>query len=142
MGVVIKQYRHEDAALWPLIGPFLASREVHKSLGGPVFSDADTSWWVATESKAVVGFCSLREAKGAYWLENSYVLPDSRGEGIHTKLADVRLKHLATLPSKTVKVCCRTARWPYYEGWGFHQDQVKGDWIYASKLSAPPKGAK
>lgn len=139
MGVVIKRYLPGDLGVWPLIGPFLTSREVHKSLGGPVVSEPEaTTWWVATNGKAVVGFCALRD-DGAYWLENSYVVPDARGEGVHTKLSDARLKHLETLPPKTVRVCCRTARWPYYEAQGFHQDRIKGDWIYASRVSAPAK---
>lgn len=142
MGVVLTQYRHEDAELWPLIGPFIASREVVKALGGPVFSDQQTAWWVATDGDEVVGWASVQEAKGAYWLASAWVVPDKRGDKIHVALADVRDKHLASLPPKTVKVCCRMARWQHYEERGFHQDQVKGDWVYGSKLSTASKGKK
>lgn len=139
MAITIKQFGNSDRGLWPLIGPYTTSREVHKALGGGVFSDADTTWWVAFDGDTVVGFCTLRADKNNYWLENSYVIPEARDAGVHTKLSDARLKHMATLPSRTVKVCCRTARWAYYQERGFHQDSVRGDWIYASKLSSPPK---
>ena len=134
MGVVLKQYRHDDKALWPLIGPFIASREVVQSLGGPVYSDDQTTWWVATDGKEVVGWASVQEAKDAYWLASAWVIPDKRGDKVHTLMAEARDKYLATLPPRTVKVCCRMARWSHYKDLGFYQDRVRGDWVYGSKL--------
>lgn len=139
MSIKISMYRHTDAKLWPIIGPFLTSREVVKSLGGPVLSDDSAFWWIATEGKTTVGFGCARESKDGWWLDCTYVAPSARSEGVHKAIAEARDTHLATLPAKPINVCCRSARWKHYADRGFQQTRVRGDWVYGRKAA---KGAE
>lgn len=126
----IKSYPHTDPELWPLIGPLLTSREVVKELAGPLYSDPKTTWWVAMIQGNVVGFCSLREGRDGYWVENSYVLPVARDDGVHAALAEARQKHVESIPPRPMLVCCKQERWKHYKSRGFTIKQERGSWIY------------
>lgn len=124
---------HYDRELWPLIGPHLASREVVKALGGPVFSEDATTWFVAREGRVVVGFIGVRLAKSGYWIDCTYVVPDHRGKGVHTALAGACDVWLAKKPPQPLSVVCRSARWHRYEAIGFQRTRTNGDWITGKK---------
>lgn len=129
----VDRFGHSSAKLWPLIGPIATSREAQKELGGPIFSDDHTIWFVARDGKDVVGVASVRATPKGYWLACTYVVPARRKKGAHKKLADVRDAYIATLPKLPVMVCCRAERWPHYKRLGFAITQERGSWVYGAK---------
>lgn len=118
--VAVRAFAHADPAVWPLIGPLVASRPVAVELGGAAFGDERTTWFVADLGGRVVGMCALRaDGRGGYWFENDYVLPAERGRGVFAALAAARDAHLATLPPGSVWVRVRLPRWRHFESRGF-----------------------
>lgn len=115
--------------LWPLLGPFMADKNVHAELGGPICSDPNHLWFVAMDGDHVVGFCGILVTEKAYILHSAYVIRDRRGQGIGSKLATARNRYLATLPVKTVRTVIREDRWSNYEKQGFAIQRKRGEWL-------------
>lgn len=135
MGSVwVKEFRHDSAKLWPMIGPIVTSREAHKALGGGMFSDSSTTWFVARDNAgAVLGCCSVRETPKGYWLENSWVCPEARGKGVHKALCQARDEWLDKAPAKDRLACVKESRWKYYKANGWEVASQRGSWIYGVK---------
>lgn len=132
MGHHVEVIQHGDQRLWPLLGPFMCSREVHKELGGPIYSNDGVTWFLAVERGDVVGFCATRETTAALWYDYAYVVPNRRGKGVFKRLAKERDKF-----AKNIQLPRRTAvcepRWKHYEERGWQIQTVRGSWIYAWK---------
>lgn len=128
---MIESLEHGEDRLWLLLGPFLASRAVHRELGGPMVSAPGGRWWVATEGERVVGFVSLRVTGTAAWHDYSYVVPDARGRGVHADLArsrDLYLReHHPDLPER-VATCAD--RWHHYVERGWEVASERGSWVH------------
>lgn len=130
--VRIQHLEHGDPRLWELIGPALASREVHRELGGPMYSAPDTHWWVALDAGVLIGFASLRLTSSAAWIDYTYVVESWRGRGLHTQVAAARdawaAQHVAEgLP---LRVAVREARWHHYEQRGWRVSSRRGSWVH------------
>jgi len=130
VGLDIVRAADGEAQLYLWLGSFALSREVQREMDGPLTSGPGVQWFVALDEGAVVGFCSLRAERAVYWFDYVYVVPERRGQGVHTRLAQAREDYLATLPPHSVNVCCRTRRWPHYARRGFNIKRRRGDWIY------------
>lgn len=135
MGSVrVKMFGHDSSELWPLIGPMVTCREAHKALGGGMFSDSSTVWFVATDPKGrPLGCCSVRDTPKGFWVENSWVWPEHRGKGVHKALCAARDAWLDAAPAKDRLVCCREARWKHYAAKGWEVASHRGSWIYGVK---------
>ncbi len=126
----IKTLAHGDKRLWPLIGPFLCDREVHRELGGALYSVDGVVWFVALSRGTVVGFCSLRPTEQAYWLDYAYVVPDRRGHGVFTKLAAARDAYVFELPPLPRRIAVPDRRWKHYRSRGWSEHSRRGSWVY------------
>lgn len=128
--VTIEHYEH-GPKLWPRLGPFLASRSVHRELGGPILSAPATHWWVALEGRQVVGFASLRVTRTALWHDVTYVVPEARHRGTHASLAAARdayaAEHHPDLPAR-VATCAE--RWHHYVERGWAVASERGTWVH------------
>lgn len=133
MKFTIDQLPHTEAKLWPMIGPIVTSREVHKELGGAMFSDVRTMWWVAHEGPVVLGCCCARVTDKGIWIDNAYVVKESRKKGVHAALCVAREKWIEKQQPSTILVCCRASRWPHFEKRGFILKSTRGSWKYAEK---------
>lgn len=130
MGRDIKVLQHGDLELWPLLGPFLCDRKVHKELGSAIYSAPGTTWFLAVDKNGhVIGFCSLLETSTAYWYEYAYVTPDRRHKGTFRALAAARDKHVKGT-GKPAKVAVPGRLWPQYEARGWVMKTQRGSWIY------------
>lgn len=123
----VTAYQPDDLAVWPLIGPILASRAVAKELGGQPFADDAVAWFVAAHRGKVAGVLCLKLVADAYWLDCDYVVPELRGQGVHIALSAARSRHLETLDAKPLKVVVRKARWKKHyttrPGWAVEQKE-------------------
>lgn len=137
MKTKIVHLTHGDPELWTHLGQFLVSREVHKELGGPIYSSEGTHWWVALEGVEVVGFASMRPTKAGVWFDYAYVVEGARGKGVHGQMAKAREKLANTLhPETPTKIAVRSDRWKHYKRRGWTVDRERGSWVYGSKGGA------
>ena len=129
--IQIVQLEHGDPRLWELIGPALASREVHRELGGPMYSAPGTRWWLALEAGALLGFASLRLTSTAAWIDYSYVIGSWRGRGLHTQLAAARDAWADEhAPGLHRRVAVREDRWHHYAERGWRIASERGSWVH------------
>lgn len=93
----IRCMTNEDEDFYMLIGPFLSRRSIVKEIGGPIWDDDGMYWYVALSSEhEVLGFAATREKRGNKQsiineLDNAYVLPEYREQGIYASLLDARI---------------------------------------------------
>ena len=132
MGIEVRQFANSSKKLWPLVGPWVTSRAVHKELGGPVLTGDDTTWFVAVVDSKPVGFLLLRKADSVWWRDAAFVVESERGKGVHKQLilASTTVSSQDKLP---VRIVCRSARWKHYAKSGFTKLGQRGDWITGEK---------
>ena len=137
MAVKISRHAHDSTTLWPLVGPLLTCRDLHRALGGPVVADDTAVWWEATEGKRCVGFCVIRLAKDAWHIEAAYIVPSDRSAGLHTALCEARDAFLAADPARAVEVCCKLERWQHYAIRGYEMIRQRGEWVWGRRPARP-----
>lgn len=99
----IVEMTNMDKEFYPLIGPFLARREIIKALGEPIYDDDDKQWFIALDGKKqVLGFAAAVVTKTGVQFSDSYVLPDYREQGIFTDLINARLAKYKGQLMKTI----------------------------------------
>ncbi|WP_018600976.1 hypothetical protein [Mycobacterium sp. 155] len=69
-----------DRRFYPLIGPFLGRREVHRAIGSAVYDDDDKTWIIARKGRRVTGFIAYRAQRGVIAAESCYI---ARRNGDH-----------------------------------------------------------
>jgi GNAT superfamily N-acetyltransferase len=91
----IQRYEHGEGDFWQRLGPFFASMQVQRELGLPMRSDESFTWWLAEESRTVLGFnAAERQKNGVVLLRHAWTRPDWREKGVYTALFDRRLADL------------------------------------------------
>jgi GNAT superfamily N-acetyltransferase len=124
---VIRQYAFDDAVLWPLVGPFLCSRKVLSELGGPVYADRNSIWWVASCGVNVLaGFAILRKGRDAWHRDYGFVLPEHRGRGLHGFMIAAMDIHAGSNAALPIRVLVHKSRLRHYLKW--NTIQIKGSW--------------
>jgi hypothetical protein len=64
-----------DRGFYPLMGPFLARREVVKAVGGPVWDDDAKTWLVVVRDRQVLGFVAVADRGGPLVVESLWARP-------------------------------------------------------------------
>jgi GNAT superfamily N-acetyltransferase len=128
MGLRVEVLEHGSDATWIALGPLVMSRQVVKDLAGPVYSSPATTWLVARDGAAVVGFASLRQVGGAWAFDYGYVVPERRGKGVFAKLAKERDKLVRKAPAPC-RALIPERRWPHYEERGWTELSRRGSWL-------------
>ena len=78
---------NKDNRFYPLMGPFLARREVEKEIGYKIYDDDDKEWFVVLEGGSVIGFCyRLEKPKGTFQVGSCYTVEGHRRKGVFKKL--------------------------------------------------------
>ena len=116
---------------WRSIGEFFCSRQVHRDVGGPLFSQPGTVWFVAINGggRDVLGFCSLSDRGTAVWYDCAYVRPAYRGAGVFAELGATR-DAFASLIGKPIKTSVKPERWHRYAERGFAREYERDGWVY------------
>lgn len=86
MGIHVKRLTNRDREFYPLMGPFLARRDIEKELGGRIYDEDDRVWYIALSGKRVLGFCSARQTKTEAVYQSAYVVPEHRRRGVYEAL--------------------------------------------------------
>jgi len=125
--------QHPD--FYRVLGPFLARREVHKQVGGPVYDDDGKTWIVARNSDGqVLGFIGITNAKGTAVAKSCYLVDETDTD----LLADLIGAVLATVAPTPVRTTVRAARADAYIKAGFVEAGRTGGF---AKLVHPGKNA-
>ncbi len=82
-----------DERFYPLLGPYLARRDIVTALGGPLYDDPGKLWVVVFDGEKLAGFGGLVINGDEAHLCSDYVLPEYRRQGIHSWLIAERLSY-------------------------------------------------
>jgi len=118
------------------MGYYFASKAVRKDLGGYPLGFDDDFVWIIAESKRgdVLGFASLSFAKsGVAWLQDAWVDPDQRRNGIYRALLDKRVELTIERGASSILAMVRAPLLPFYEANGFHIVNSRGQWYRIEK---------
>lgn len=118
---------HSTPGFWPLMGPFFASREIAKELGGPVYSSDTKRWLVALDEAGVAGWFGVEAARpGRLDFDWSWIRPDRRGQGLFRQLEAAAL---ALDPEATIyRATCRDWLAERILRQGFEERKPRGVW--------------
>lgn len=104
----------EIKRFWPMVGPYIASREVYDELRDFIFDDDQTIWFVVynkpprdvPSADDVLGFCCARVTDTKIELRHDYVKGDN--PGLYSFLLSVREKYLREhFPDKPQQIITR-----------------------------------
>lgn len=120
--IVMTTLTNTDKRFYPLVGPFLADRAVHKALGGVPYDDDGKTWIVARRNARAVGIIALRtNRQGLVTAESCYTRPGHE---------DVRSDLIAAVIEQThpspVATTVRSEVAPAYHAAGFQEVKPVG----------------
>ncbi len=75
MATDLKILTNADRAFYPLMGPFLANRDVVKAVGGPIWDDEAKTWLVLVRDRRVLGFVAVAARGHRTTVESLYARP-------------------------------------------------------------------
>ena len=126
-GVTVRVLTRHDPEFYPLVGPFLARREIVAETGAPLWDDDGKLWWVALDGDAVIGVAAATD-RGAYvQFCSAYVPPAHRGKGVYRRLLDARLGHFH---GRQIRVTCRPSTADVYARRGFTRDRETKQYVF------------
>lgn len=87
---------------WPMVGPYIASRDVRKELNDNIYDDEQTVWFVmyieegrtVPDDHSVLGFCCARITDTKCELRHDYIREEFRGARRYSILFDARQRYL------------------------------------------------
>jgi GNAT superfamily N-acetyltransferase len=121
----------KDPRFYPLLGPYLARRDVARELGGRPWDDPGKQWWAVTAADEAAGFAAAVAGPDQVWLCSAYVLPSWRGQGLHSILVAARL---GSFPGSVLEAVCTPAGLRAYRSAGFTETSVKGRFTVVRRL--------
>jgi GNAT superfamily N-acetyltransferase len=147
MGYHIQTMTNRDPRFYPLMGPFLARREITAELGAPVYDDDGLVWFIACatsdEPDKVLGFAAIQPKPDVRHVHfcHAYVRPIARQRGIYTALLEARLAWY--VPGMRVTVTANESSRPSYTRHGFTVLRQRGryfDMVLAQTIPAHGEG--
>lgn len=95
---------NQDPSFYPLLGPWLTRREVHRRLGGVPWDDDGKTWIVAVgddgEVEGFIGYSS-RRGQAAALLESGFAVDPDSEETLLGKLARAAVTAVAPSPVRS-----------------------------------------
>lgn len=124
-----KQIEGDHPAMYMYISPFAMNRSVLREFDGyPIFTDKDYVWFIIFDNGDVIAFASLKKFPDKVIFVNSYVVPEYRSQGLHTKLIDERMKWCAQNDVKTIEVDCMDSSLQQFLKLGFKEIKTYVKW--------------
>ncbi|HLK77694.1 MAG TPA: hypothetical protein VKU77_29110 [Streptosporangiaceae bacterium] len=120
---------NKDPRFYPLLGPFLASRDVVTYLGGHMWDDDAKTWTVAVGAGGVGGFIATVPGRGAVRAQSCYAVPGSEGDVIPALIGAVIAAHA---PSPLIAVVRADHAGPWLEA-GFEVVADKGRFTHLAR---------
>lgn len=80
--IVIFNSEENESVFYSLMGKFFASLDIAKELERQVYNKDNSVWYLSCFDNEVMGFAALFDNGKHYFLDNLYVLPQYRNEGV------------------------------------------------------------
>src|SRR5690606_23395002 len=102
--------------------------------GYPILADENMTWFIAIKDNEVVSFAAIKQLSGGtVEFTNSYTTPEFRGNGIHRKLFNERLKWCMRNKVKVITATCREASLAIFMENGFNVLKEFKTWTKVQK---------
>lgn len=115
---------NQDERFYPVLGPYLARREIIMSLSSPLYDDPGKIWFIAENDGMLAGFGALVLNEDTAHFCSDYVLPEYRRCGLHTQLVATRLEY-ASGRAKRATVTATIAGSTTYRRAGFVETKTR-----------------
>lgn len=90
--MTILKLTNQDKRFYPIMGPYLANRQIEKEVGYQLYDDPGKVWMVAKNGARVIGFCYLwKKSKTRYDIGSCYA---PKNGGVFTEMLSTALKNL------------------------------------------------
>lgn len=139
--IVRDSSRESGAGFYARVGWLFTNKSIRKELGGPLDSNDDYIWLIVFKAATddIMAFACLDTGRkiGELWFDNAYVFPDYRGEGLHTRLFELRMEIAKTLPNiHSLKGLARPTARMAFEANGFTPISGRGQYrTYEKKVN-------
>lgn len=96
----------QNEEFYAQMGKYFASLDIAKELERQIYNKDNSVWYISTYKRTILGFASLFDNGKYYFLDNLYVLPEHRNDGVARELVteivsdhtDKPIKCIATNP--------------------------------------------
>lgn len=96
----------QNEEFYAQMGKYFASLDIAKELERQIYNKENSVWYISTYKRTILGFASLFDNGKYYFLDNLYVLPEHRNDGVARELVteivsdhtDKPIKCIATNP--------------------------------------------
>ena len=92
----------QDDKFYALMGRYFASLEVAKELERQVYNKPNSVWYLSICRNEVLGFASLFDNGKYYFLDNLYVIPEAREQGIAKEIVQEIMTYFTDRPIKCI----------------------------------------
>lgn len=80
---MIKTFKGNEYNFYFLMGKFFADRKIIKEMDAQIYNDNDMKWYLDFNKEGqVIGFISIQKQKKNHYIDNFYVIPEYRNQGI------------------------------------------------------------
>lgn len=98
MPIRVFEKGHRPPEFYAYIGPYALNRsvtkEMHDPMYGQIYDEPHAVWFVdTTDTGDLRGFCALFDGDKEIFLDNCYVVPGYRGQGVGRSLFATRLDY-------------------------------------------------
>jgi len=129
----LKQYDGEHPGMYMYIAPFAMDRKVLREFDGyPIVTSDKHQWFLLFDNGDPIAFLSLEVQKKGVQINNTYVVPDYRGKGIHEELIKQALEWCKANGHKHIEVDCLETSLKAFQKFGL---KVKKQYVKWNRLT-------
>lgn len=90
---MIKKFNGTECNFYYLMGKFFADRSIIKEMDCQIYNDKDMTWYLSFDKEGhIEGFISIQKQKKHSYIDNFYIVPQYRNQGIGERLLTEVLK--------------------------------------------------
>ena len=118
---MIRVFKSEDQDdfFYMFMGPYFASLDIAKELERQLYNKDGSVWYMSTFNQSVLGFAALFDNGKHYFLDNLYVLPIHRNQGVARELVAEIVQDYTDKPIKCV--ACNSHAIRIFRSLGFEE---------------------
>lgn len=137
MKVLVYGKNERPAEFYAYVGPVAlnraATKELHDPQYGQIYDEPYATWFVAVdEADALLGFCALFDREKELFLDNCYVVPQHRRQGVGKALFAARLEYAKRIGNhRPIKgITMNEAQYRIYLAHGFTLSSKRGRYYW------------
>ena len=122
---------YQGAEFYANMGKYFASLDIAKELDRQLYNKPNSVWYISTYRNVILGFAALFDNRKYYFIDNLYVRPEHRNEGVAKELIQEIVSDYSDKPIKCI------ANNPYalkiFHNLGFTEDGSNGKYKKLTK---------